>query len=126
MNGLLRKLVTRRLRGIPAALCALAVAMQLMSPALHAGHELAAEHVVVAGVAAFQTSADQGTTQGRHDSTSCPQCRLVSQLRTLSPLSVVATLPAFRADWIADSTYAAVFSQAACDSASPRAPPFLA
>jgi hypothetical protein len=126
MNGLLTKLVSRRLRGIPAALCALAVAMQVMSPVLHAQHELAHQQAAVAGAPGLHAPADHGSADQRHDSATCPQCRLVSQLRTLSPLSVVATLPALRADWIADSTCAVASSQATRDSGAPRAPPLLA
>lgn len=126
MNGLFRKLVSRRLRRIPAVLCALAVAVQVLSPVLHAGHELAHEHVAVAGVPELHATADHGSAERRHDSTSCPQCRLVSQLRTLSPLSVVATLPVLRADWIATSTRIVASSQATRDSGAPRAPPLFA
>lgn len=126
MKGLIERLVSRRLRSIPAALCALAVAMQVLSPVLHAGHELAHDHVAVAGVPELHATADHGAAERSHDSANCPQCRLVSQLRTLSPLSVAVTLPVVRADWIADSTRVVASSQATRDSGAPRAPPLLA
>ena len=126
MSGFLQRLGSRRLRGIPAALCALAIAMQVMLPALHGEHDTAFERSASADSPAFRAAADHGVADAHHHAASCPQCRLVSQLKTLSPLSTLATLPVVRTTWIARSTCEAARSQPARDSGAPRAPPFFA
>jgi hypothetical protein len=121
----IRKLVTRRLK---ATLCLLAVAMQVSAPALHAPHgptvrpEVAAAH----GAAVLVAADEHADHESRHDSSSCSQCRLVSQLKSLAPLSVVAHAPALEAGWLAAPATLVLSSHAGRGSGAPRAPPVLA
>ncbi len=120
----IRKLVARRL---PAALCLLAAAMQVGLPALHAPHSASIRpEVVAAGGAAVLIDARNVADEGPHDPASCSQCRLVSQLKSLAPLSVVAALPAIEARWLGATPAAGLLSHAGHGTGAPRAPPFLA
>jgi hypothetical protein len=121
----IRKLVTRRLQ---ATLCLLAVAMQVTAPALHAPHEASVRPEVAAvhGAAVLVAAGEHADHGHRHDSSSCSQCRLVSQLKSLAPLSVVAHAPALEAGWLAAPPAPVVSSHAGRDSSAPRAPPVLA
>jgi hypothetical protein len=121
----IRKLATRRLQ---ATLCLLAVAMQVSVPALHAPHAAAVRPEVAAahGAPALVAAGDHAEHESRHDQASCPQCRLVSQLKSFAPLVVVANSPALEAGWLATVPAFVVSSHGGRDGSAPRAPPFLA
>lgn len=120
-----RKLVSRRL---PAALCLLAVAMQVSLPALHAPHSESVRPEVAAsgGRPVLASAAGHAHDDARHHSESCSQCRLVSQLKSLTPLCILSHAPAVRAGWIAATPVLDRSSHAGRDDGAPRAPPFLA
>lgn len=125
MNGPLRKLIPQRLRQAPAALCLLAMAMQVSLPALHEAHHLAFHAAGAEAAVSLHAVADHGDPGSSHDRTSCPQCRLVSHLKTLSPLAKLAVMPTLRASWLVRDARQGAASESARESGAPRAPPLF-
>jgi hypothetical protein len=121
----LRRLLTRRFQ---ATLCLLAVTLQVAGPALHAPHtaNLHPEAVAAGSAGVLIPAHEHESHQGRHDAASCSQCRLVSQLKSLAPLTIVAAVPAVETGWLTATPLEDLTSCSGRDSAAPRAPPFLA
>jgi hypothetical protein len=124
----IRRFFRLHLKRIPPALCFAAIAMQVGLPILHGPHVASLRIPAAAScdAPAIAAAAPHADSEAAHDSATCPQCRLVSQIRTLSPLSVVASAPAVSADWLAAGGTPVPVSHAERDSGAPRAPPFLA
>ena len=121
-----RLLVAAR-RQIPRAFFALALTMQVVAPALHAGHD-ADRSVAMATASAgsvFEASPISHPEDAAHDAAGCLQCRLVSQLGSLFPPSGVG-IPVCRGAGVLDpppvSTLASVL---VLERGAPRAPPVL-
>jgi len=126
MNGFLQKLVSPRLRRIPATLCLLVLAMQVSMPVLHGSHATGPASIAGADTPVVQAAAEHGSAHAEHDAASCPQCRLVSQLRTLSPMSVLTVMPVLCTASIAAPALTITDSLEERDSGAPRAPPLPA
>ena len=125
MFGPIRKLVSRRLQ---AALCLLAVTMQVSAPVLHTPHAtiLHPELFAKGSAGALLAAHEHDRNETRHDASTCSQCRLVSQLGSLVPLSVVAAAPAVDSNRLDTAPARRLASCAARDSGGPRAPPSVA
>lgn len=123
MKSFFRTRVSKQLRGFSAAACLLAVSTQLVLPVLHAVHiELpssasAAADVVRSPDAAAQTPAD-------HEAATCAQCRIVSQLKSLTPPAALLLVASVSEAWIADAHCGHFGPGLTLHQASPRAPPF--
>jgi hypothetical protein len=124
----IRRFFQLRLRRIPSALCFVAIAMQIGLPILHGPHVASLRIAATAACDAptIAAAAAHADDEAAHDSATCPQCRLASQLRSLSPLSAIASAPAVSADWLAAGATPVLLSHAERESGAPRAPPFLA
>lgn len=125
MPSPLRRLFTRRLQ---ATLCLLAVTLQVAAPALHAPHtaNLHPEAVAAGSAGVLLPAHEHDSHEGRHDAASCSQCRLVSQLKSLAPLTIVAAAPAVETGWLTATPLEDLTSFSGRESAAPRAPPVLA
>jgi hypothetical protein len=113
-------------RSLASVLCSLAVAMQIVLPVVHAGHDREAAGAGQAAGVELRLPVHQASTASRHDAATCPECRLVSELRTLSPLAIAVTVPALREHWVVASQSASTRAQTSRTSAAPRAPPLPA
>jgi len=122
MRSLLFTKLSKQLRGVSAAACLLAVSMQVTLPVLHGAH------IDLPSYAASATdtvrSPDTGAHEhADHEAATCAQCRIVSQLKTLTPPASLLHVPSVSEAWIADALSGPFRSRATLDSAAPRAPP---
>lgn len=125
MTAAIPRLFVRLRRTLPQALFALAMLMQVAGPALHAGHEVSGTPKLLPATPVVASAAAHHDESSRHDAAGCLQCRLVSQLRTLSPNATAVYAPVLRTDWVTGTAALAACAQADRRVGPARAPPFF-